>query len=418
MLIDIDQPRLTFGSCLSRWQNLYPQLPDNIQGPNAQGMISKTSFDSWLKIINSQLEFLAKTKHVDEGLWALNGANLISNISNLDQYFQQSINNGPAWLAANSSQAFSMAWSIRSALAWLLPAEYALDDIKLYKKADISTKLQLIENLHRELLSVQQKADGWLGRESEVNRLVDEAAQKIAVADNSLSDALTKARDHVHAAEAAKKAAEEALAALRAGQIEQQELLIRLVEIQTKADQALEGASQLGLAQAFSERRKKLDSALSGWAYAFFGGISLLVAASILIVVGVFHLPPLVDVKGTADYLAFGPRLLLTAPFVWFTWFAARQYGLTQRLIEDYAFKEAVALAFRGYSREIGNDEVLLHDLRAKAIHSFGANPAELLPNSNHSSPVQEMLEKALGKLEPTELIKAIKEMRADKSKA
>ncbi len=60
--------------------------------------------------------------------------------------------------------------------------------------------MQLIENLHRELLSVQQKADGWLGRESEVNRLVDEAAQKIAVADNSLSDALTKARDHVHAA--------------------------------------------------------------------------------------------------------------------------------------------------------------------------------------------------------------------------
>ena len=87
-------------------------------------------------------------------------------------------------------------------------------------------------------------------------------------------------------------------------------------------------------------------------------------------------------------------------------------------MIEDYAFKEAVALAFRGYSREIGNDEVLLHDLRAKAIHSFGANPAELLPNSNHSSPVQEMLEKALGKLEPTELIKAIKEMRAGKSKA
>jgi type I restriction-modification system DNA methylase subunit len=69
---------------------------------------------------------------------------------------------------------------------------------------------------------------------------------------------------------------------------------------------------------------------------------------------------------------------------------------IEDNLIEDYAFKEASALAFVGYKREMGEVEEMLKLLRETAFKNFGASPTRMLSKSEPSSPLHELVDKAL----------------------
>ena len=145
-----------------------------------------------------------------------------------------------------------------------------------------------------------------------------------------------------------------------------------------------------------------------------------LALCNFLTTTGAINLPPLIRVDETIDSWSVLARILLTGPAVWFTWFVARQYSHTMRLIEDYAFKEASALAFVGYKREMGEDEDMIKLLRETAIKNFGASPTRMLSVSEPSSPMHELIDKAFqkGGLEKViEVLKAINPINNSKIK-
>jgi len=66
-------------------------------------------------------------------------------------------------------------------------------------------------------------------------------------------------------------------------------------------------------------------------------------------------------------------------------------------------------MAFAGYRNEMGADPEMLKLLQESAIRSFGANPAKmLLKRGDAASPVHELVEKALDKLKPNEIVDAL----------
>lgn len=86
------------------------------------------------------------------------------------------------------------------------------------------------------------------------------------------------------------------------------------------------------------------------------------------------------------------------APIIGLGWFAARQYGFTARLRENYTYKVATSMTFYGYKRhadDAGEDVKL--KLLNTAIDNFGENPLRIFNNhTNHASPRHELLDKII----------------------
>ena len=92
-------------------------------------------------------------------------------------------------------------------------------------------------------------------------------------------------------------------------------------------------------------------------------------------------------------------KTLIVGPLVWLAGFYARQYTLAVRVMEDYSFKEASALAFVGYRDEVAKDDVLLGLLRAEAIAAFGANPVRLIMKHDETAAPLDVLRSYLQSL-------------------
>ncbi|MBK8815863.1 MAG: hypothetical protein IPN42_10330, partial [Methylococcaceae bacterium] len=199
------------------------------------------------------------------------------------------------------------------------------------------------------------------------------------------------------------------LSDIESGNIQQKELLKKIKSLEEQALFVLEGSSKAGLAASFAARRNTLEKSISYWKYGFIVGIIFLIAGIFLTTTGIINLTPLIKADGTIDAWSVLARILLTGPAVWFTWFVARQYSHTMRLIEDYAFKEASALAFVGYKREMGEDQEMIKLLRETAIKNFGSPPTRMLSVSEPTSPLHELIDGSLHKGNIDKLIEILK---------
>lgn len=169
-----------------------------------------------------------------------------------------------------------------------------------------------------------------------------------------------------------------------------------------RVEELLAGANKAGLASSFSTKRQEQTRVLYFWAAVFVIGIIGLVS------MGLFDLLPLLS-NEEPSLTSILARFLIASPLIWLSWFAARQYGHTTRIREDYAFKEAAAMAYVGYRDEMGEDKELLAQLQSSAIKNFGSNPTELLlGKSDASSPLHELLDKVLEKVDPKQVAEAI----------
>jgi len=160
-------------------------------------------------------------------------------------------------------------------------------------------------------------------------------------------------------------------------------------------------ANRTGMAASFTNRKRELYAPMQYWLLIF--------ACSILglVVLGVIYLAPLLE-SGKLEQLPY--RLALVAPFIWLGWFSAKQYGYTARLREDYAYKEASAMSFEGYRREVIDTDVEMQkNLLDTAIKNLGDNPIRIYNgHENHASPLHEILEKSLKDEKLMDLLKAI----------
>lgn len=159
-------------------------------------------------------------------------------------------------------------------------------------------------------------------------------------------------------------------------------------------------ANRAGMATSFKTRKDELQKPLAGWLVLF--------ALSVfgLVVMGVIFFAPLLTGGTVLEGGKILPgvkweelpiRLALVSPFIWLGWFAAKQFGYTARLREDYAFKEASAMSFEGYKREAGEvSPEMLEKLMEASIGNFSDNPVRIYSGTgNHASPLHELLDKS-----------------------
>ena len=171
----------------------------------------------------------------------------------------------------------------------------------------------------------------------------------------------------------------------------QQELFDEFNKRRDETVEYLNGANRYGLAKAFQDKRiSKVEPAKKA-ARNFFVAILVLAGA------GIYESYAILT--GPISITESIAKTLIVGPLVWLAGFYARQYTLAVRVMEDYSFKEASALAFVGYRDEVAKDDVLLGLLRAEAIAAFGANPVRLIMKHDETAAPLDVLRSYLQSL-------------------
>lgn len=119
-----------------------------------------------------------------------------------------------------------------------------------------------------------------------------------------------------------------------------------------KVEGLLPGATSASLATAFNKQRARFKSSQRKWIWTFVLCIVSLLGVS----APSFYRATFGDVSVFSWEVIFrglSVRLPIAAPLVWLAIYAGRNYMLSLRLEEDYAYKEAISTAFEGYKREM-----------------------------------------------------------------
>ncbi|MBP4045977.1 hypothetical protein [Chromobacterium violaceum] len=197
-----------------------------------------------------------------------------------------------------------------------------------------------------------------------------------------------------------------------------------------QAEQALQGASRVGLAGAFNSRAIISQVVAIVWVLilvlALGGGVwwghSQVNELQALILSKVSY--DLFVLKAAMAVLSFA------AP-VWMAWLATKQLTERFRISEDYAYKAAVSMAYQGYKQvasDIGEEHV--GKLFDKTLDTIGQHPLRHLNSKIYGSPWHEALDtptameavkalpKLIGELKDKSLNKKSGESKKEESEA
>ncbi|MBM4206912.1 MAG: hypothetical protein FJ190_02470 [Gammaproteobacteria bacterium] len=393
-------------SALQQWEEMYPKLPATFTYQNAVFTVKELTTS--LREIIGIVRAVSSCEDIDPVLLAVHQQNIINVCGQIPSAIVNSIASPQSYL----EQLVGYIWSIRSSIVWLITPRLTEYYGNWVKNSDVYGKIEATEDLYKRISDSIELINNSISRANEADNTAKNILQVIQGYEREAANAKTNAESSSSLALTNKDNVQDLLSKLEAGQTKQQELFEKINSLHEAANDVLEGSSKVGLAASFAARRENLENSQKYWIGFFFFGIGILIIGIFLTTTGFINLVPLIKADGTMDSWGVLVRILLTGPAIWFTWFVARQYGHTMRLIEDYAFKEASALAFVGYKREMGEDLEMIKLLRETAIKNFGAAPTRMLSISEPSSPVHELVDKALqekGGLEKvTEFLKTI----------
>jgi hypothetical protein len=136
-----------------------------------------------------------------------------------------------------------------------------------------------------------------------------------------------------------------------------------LQQLIRRTEGLLPGATSAGLASSFNKQRSRFTNPQRQWLWTFIICIGLLVVLalpSFFAAIGVSWSGHATDESWSAAWRNLVLRLPIVFPVVWLAIYAGRNYMMSLRMEEDYAYKEAISTAFEGYKREmekIGADE-------------------------------------------------------------
>jgi len=118
-----------------------------------------------------------------------------------------------------------------------------------------------------------------------------------------------------------------------------------------KVENLLPGATSAGLASAFNAQKNRFGSPQRRWLWAFV----ICMAGLVAVALPSFLHAAFGNTVSSWDELLRGlaMRLPIVIPLVWLAIYAGRNYMLSLRLEEEYAYKAAVSTAFEGYKREM-----------------------------------------------------------------
>jgi hypothetical protein len=376
---------------LQSLKNSVPSLPVNyVYG--GQPFTLEDIIQSFERLIK-QLELVTVTD-VDSALSLIHSPNVIAQIPNLVSSVNNFISSSGA--APYSDQLLSQIWSTYNSLSWILPYGYPLNHyLSLLTKNDKS-KLAELERINGLLEQAYKNISSYQNNLNEAKSHADQVVSQIEKDGLEASNAKTNAESNALQSATSKDRFDQLIAAVSEGKKDIDDILVKINEIKDKAEQTLASTSQVALADSFKNRKTSLESSQTIWIKAFCFGLFCLFSFTVISIAysDFYHLPAIVR-NGGFDAWGALLRLLLASPIIWFTWFAVRQYGNNVALIEDYAFKEASALAFVGYKKDMQDDIDMVKLLRESAIRNFSYPPSRLISSSEASSPMQELFEKA-----------------------
>lgn len=160
---------------------------------------------------------------------------------------------------------------------------------------------------------------------------------------------------------------------------ELKDLIKKNKEQQKEIDRILGRANQAGLAGSFRKRKTELLWMMLIWSVLLIGSISGLVYyLNVHIIKLILDNTDITKVILSTVLL----RSLILVPFGIAIFITSKQYNLAFRLHEEYAFKEAAAMAFEGYKKETENsgtnDGTLLDDLVNTLMNNLSRNPSDI----------------------------------------
>jgi len=119
-----------------------------------------------------------------------------------------------------------------------------------------------------------------------------------------------------------------------------------------KVDSLLPGAATASLASSFCAQKKRFKIPQIGWMVSFVGCIITLL---VIAFVGENNLLNSLEQNWDSVLRHIVQRLPFVIPLLWLGIYSGRQYMLSLRMEEEYAFKEAISTAFEGYKREMAS---------------------------------------------------------------
>lgn len=160
-------------------------------------------------------------------------------------------------------------------------------------------------------------------------------------------------------------------------------------------------ASRQGMAGAFNERRQGLLFSSWWWMVVFLISI---------ISLSMLQYDMFDSTNATSsDVREILKHFAVSFPLIWLAFFSAKSYTHSNRLIEDYSYKCAIAMAYEGYKKEAKeHGDLMSMELMSSSLKHFADNPVRLYEkNGDCTSPLTEALEKVKPE-QYTDLIKVL----------
>lgn len=128
----------------------------------------------------------------------------------------------------------------------------------------------------------------------------------------------------------------------------------QLETLMAKVEGLLPGAASASLATSFNKQRSRFEGPQKQWLAIFIVCMTFLfivAVPSFFSAVGWFSHPEDQTWNGIGRNLIL--RLPIVLPLVWLGIYAGRNYMISLRMEEEYAYKEAISTSFEGYKREM-----------------------------------------------------------------
>lgn len=246
------------------------------------------------------------------------------------------------------------------------------------RSSTIKDKIAYIESVYETALRLPTDIADLDAQKDEIKRV----AEDIQKSSEAVSAALTRVLDGQARIETAESE-------IRANQ---SIIDLKNEELIRKSEDVLRGATGVGLASAFENRRSALNKAGIAWTF------GLVAALAVLLWIGSERLSALKDVmaQGRPSSVIWANVLLslfgIGGP-IWFAWLSTKQISTNFKLSEDYAFKASVSKAYEGYRAEaVDIDPALRERLFASALSRIEEAPIRFMEKDIHGGPLQELL--------------------------
>lgn len=123
--------------------------------------------------------------------------------------------------------------------------------------------------------------------------------------------------------------------------------------LKNKIESLLPGATSIGLAKSFMERKEEYKIPRIGWTIGALLPIALIIPIGLFGSKGFLQIVHLESFNWQLVLEGILLRLPVVGPLVWLAIYSGRHHYLSSRLEEDYAYKEAISRSFEGYKREM-----------------------------------------------------------------